>query len=204
MTNRQQQALATRKKILDTAQRMIKEQKSFDVSVDEIVAQCGVAKGTFYHYFKTKDAFLAEITSDSYDQLKKRYQATDGVMSFVQRLCLYVMDWYQQAADLGLPYPVKGMDLIQNAIKKADDQDDSHRTEKGMDVILDCLNGAVSSGELLPGAPVEDLALTIIFTMHGSIVHLQKYDANFDILSWAKVLTERVVDLLLNPWMVRS
>ena len=184
MTSRQQQALATRKKLLDTAERMIKEQKTFDVSVDEIVAACGVAKGTFYHYFKTKDAFFAEITRDSYAQMKSRFQETDGVISYIDRLRMFLMDWYKQAAELGLPFPIKAMDLIQHA-----DAGEKNGAEKGMEIILECLNGAVSCGELLPGVPVEDLAHTIIFTMHGSILHLQKYDADFDILGWSEILS---------------
>lgn len=196
MTNRQQQALATRKKLLDTAELMMKEHKTFDVSVDEIVAKCGVAKGTFYHYFKTKDAFLAEITHNSYAQMKRRFQETDGVTSYIARLRMFLMDWYKQAAELGLPFPVKAMDLIQHA-----DAGKRNGTEKGLEIILECLNGAVSCGELLPGVPVEDLALTIIFTMHGSILHLQKYDADFDILKWADVLSGRILDALLRSWL---
>lgn len=196
MTSRQQQALATRKKLLDTAQRMIKEQKNFDVSVDDIVAECGVAKGTFYHYFKTKDAFLAEIAKESYLQMETRFKKTEGSTSYFNRLRLYLLDWYKQAAELGLPYPIKAMDLIQNA-----DQQEPNSAEKGMEIILECLNGAVSSGELLPDVPVKDIAQTIIFTMHGSILHLQKYDADFDILSWSEVLSGKVLELLLKPWI---
>lgn len=69
------------------------------------------------------------------------------------------MDWYKQAAELGLPFPVKTMDLIQNADKNTDGED-NHGTEKGMEIILECLNGAVFSGELLPDMPVEDLAVS--------------------------------------------
>lgn len=57
-------------------------------------------------------------------------------------------------------------------------------------------------GELLPDVSMEVLALTIIISMHGSIIHLQKYDADFDILSWAEVLSGRIVDLFLKPWML--
>ena len=58
MNKRKQQAIETKQKLLDAADALVKE-KGFDaMSVDEIVALCGVAKGTFYHYFETKDDLL--------------------------------------------------------------------------------------------------------------------------------------------------
>ena len=48
LNKRKQQAIRTKQQLLDTAEELVKE-KGFDaVSVDDIVAACGVAKGTFY------------------------------------------------------------------------------------------------------------------------------------------------------------
>ena len=54
MTGRQLAAQETKKKILAAAKRLIGERGLADVSVEEITEACGVAKGTYYTYFKKK------------------------------------------------------------------------------------------------------------------------------------------------------
>ncbi|NJF25802.1 TetR/AcrR family transcriptional regulator [Thermococcus sp. Bubb.Bath] len=51
----------TREKIVSTAMELFAE-KGFDrTTVDEIVARAGVAKGTFYLYFRSKDDLIKEL-----------------------------------------------------------------------------------------------------------------------------------------------
>ncbi|MFT3721855.1 TetR/AcrR family transcriptional regulator [Pseudorhodoferax sp.] len=54
-------AVVRREELMDAAQALFLD-KGFDAtSVDEIVAQAGVAKGTFYFHFKTKDDVLRAL-----------------------------------------------------------------------------------------------------------------------------------------------
>lgn len=55
---------STRKKrefVLETALQLFTEQGYDQVSVDDIIAQTGTSKGTFYHYFDSKEDILQEI-----------------------------------------------------------------------------------------------------------------------------------------------
>lgn len=47
--------------ILDTAQRLIAERGFSGVGLSEILIGAGVPKGSFYHYFKSKEAFGTEL-----------------------------------------------------------------------------------------------------------------------------------------------
>ncbi|MBA2938149.1 FAD-dependent oxidoreductase [Paenibacillus sp. CGMCC 1.16610] len=56
----------TRKKrdvMMDVALSMFMEKGYENVSVDDIIAATGTSKGTFYHYFKSKDAIIADLYS---------------------------------------------------------------------------------------------------------------------------------------------
>ncbi|WP_199620177.1 FAD-dependent oxidoreductase [Paenibacillus alkalitolerans] len=56
----------TRKKrqlVIDTAIRLFAEKGYEQVSVDEIIAISGISKGTFYHYFSSKEDLLHELTA---------------------------------------------------------------------------------------------------------------------------------------------
>ena len=55
---------STRKKkylVAETAFRLFRERGYDNVSVDDIIAATGTSKGTFYHYFKSKDELLGEL-----------------------------------------------------------------------------------------------------------------------------------------------
>ena len=55
---------STRKKkylVAEAAFRLFRERGYDNVSVDDIIAATGTSKGTFYHYFKSKDELLGEL-----------------------------------------------------------------------------------------------------------------------------------------------
>ncbi|GAA0776117.1 TetR/AcrR family transcriptional regulator [Roseibium denhamense] len=52
---------ATRKSILDAAERVIGSNGYSDASIGQITREAGVAQGTFYIYFKTKEQVFSEL-----------------------------------------------------------------------------------------------------------------------------------------------
>ncbi len=59
-TKRTIQASLTRERIYATAFRLITERGFENVTVEEICHESGVAKGSFYHHFKSKDDIVIE------------------------------------------------------------------------------------------------------------------------------------------------
>lgn len=64
----------TKRKLFDCAAKLFQEYDFDRVSVDQIVEAAGVAKGTFYIYFPSKDALIAEFISDYVDQVDADYR----------------------------------------------------------------------------------------------------------------------------------
>lgn len=58
----------TRQKILQCSISLIKEKGYSKTSVNQIIAEAGVAKGTFFYYFKTKDEVILDIIDLHIDQ----------------------------------------------------------------------------------------------------------------------------------------
>ena len=52
----------TKQKIVNTAWRLFYEQGYENTTVDEIVYESGTSKGSFYHYFESKDALLGSLS----------------------------------------------------------------------------------------------------------------------------------------------
>ncbi|WP_416985095.1 TetR/AcrR family transcriptional regulator [Streptomyces sp. T028] len=85
----------TRRIILDTAQQIMARKGYSAVGINEVLAEAGVPKGSFYHYFASKDAF-GEALLKSYfaDYLADmdRILAQPG-QSSAERLMTYWQRW---------------------------------------------------------------------------------------------------------------
>ncbi|MBU8906130.1 TetR/AcrR family transcriptional regulator [Desertibacillus haloalkaliphilus] len=60
LTERQKRAMKTRKALLDSALRLFNEKGFDEVHIEEIAKEAGTSKGSFYTYFKSKDAVFLE------------------------------------------------------------------------------------------------------------------------------------------------
>lgn len=63
MTNTQRNP-NLRQELLDTGMKLLSEQGYHGTGLKEILERAQVPKGSFYHYFSSKEAFTAEIISD--------------------------------------------------------------------------------------------------------------------------------------------
>ena len=63
----------TKGKIVSAAWELFYEKGYDDTTVDEIVAKSGTSKGSFYHYFDSKDSLLSSLSylfDEKYEELK--------------------------------------------------------------------------------------------------------------------------------------
>ncbi len=74
---------STRKKrtfVVETALRLFRERGYEHVSVDDIIAATGTSKGTFYHYFKSKDELLGEIPKQQLEIVRQWAVRAQGML----------------------------------------------------------------------------------------------------------------------------
>jgi AcrR family transcriptional regulator len=71
---RKQKALETRKRIYESAERLFRQYGFDHVSVDLIVEQAGVAKGSFYVHFDSKNALIATLLFDNINKIDLGYR----------------------------------------------------------------------------------------------------------------------------------
>lgn len=73
--SRKEKAFATKSKIFECAQALFKKHGFSNVSVDSIVEAAGVAKGSFYVHFNSKDAMIAEILASNVSNIDLDYKS---------------------------------------------------------------------------------------------------------------------------------
>jgi AcrR family transcriptional regulator len=71
-----------RKELLDTALSLFERDGFERTSIDQITAEVGVAKGTFYHYFSSKQDLLEQLVTDFgetlFDRVESELAEMDG------------------------------------------------------------------------------------------------------------------------------
>ncbi|MGI5848996.1 MAG: TetR/AcrR family transcriptional regulator [Christensenellales bacterium] len=73
--SRKDRAFETRSRLYATADAMFTQYGFDNVSVDRIVVEAGLSKGTFYVHFESKDDLLVSLISDYVEKVDMDYQA---------------------------------------------------------------------------------------------------------------------------------
>lgn len=79
----------TKRKIFVTAMKLFKEKGYDNVTVDEIVKEAEIAKGTFYIYFRTKAHIVAEVFTEldiNYENSMKKVEALESSLEKLRSL----------------------------------------------------------------------------------------------------------------------
>ncbi|MDQ1036855.1 TetR/AcrR family transcriptional repressor of nem operon [Streptomyces sp. V3I8] len=87
----------TRRSILDVAQRTMAHKGYSAVGINEVLAEAGVPKGSFYHYFASKDAFGEALLKSYFDEYLSdmdRLLAQPDT-SAAERLMAYWRQWQE-------------------------------------------------------------------------------------------------------------
>ncbi len=81
--------------ILDTAQRLIGSRGFSAVGLNEILATSGVPKGSFYHYFSSKEAFGKQLLDHYFEKYLVEIDGflSNEAMNGRQRLAAYWAYW---------------------------------------------------------------------------------------------------------------
>ncbi|SFT29544.1 TetR/AcrR family transcriptional regulator [Methylobacterium sp. yr668] len=97
----------TRQGILDTAHRIVGAKGFSGVGLNEILAAAGVPKGSFYHYFGSKEAFGEALLADYFEEYLADIDATlaETGLSHAERLMNYWHKW--QATQGSIDYQRK-------------------------------------------------------------------------------------------------
>jgi TetR/AcrR family transcriptional regulator, transcriptional repressor for nem operon len=136
----------TRQHILETGNRIISGKGFSSVGLNEILLAAGVPKGSFYHYFESKEQYgqaLLEAFFDSYlGWIDELFQSAD--LSGRERLIRYWQNWRQsQAAGCDMQKCL----VVKLSAEVADLSDAMRITLRdGTDRVIDRIAGCIELG----------------------------------------------------------
>lgn len=167
MGKRQDAAQETRRKLLDALDALLKEKDSSEIAIEDITARAGVAKGSFYTYFKKKEDAICCISLKKYesvtiDSLKPSKDVVTNIGSYLKGSAK-IIDKYTLETAQG---------WMSSAVSP------SEGNKQGLDKYnFDCenikkiINLAVEKGELNKSTPIENIATAIMNFYYGAVTN---------------------------------
>lgn len=147
----------TRQRILDTAQRIMAHKGFAAVGINEVLAEAGVPKGSFYYYFASKDAFGEALMKSYFDDYLADMDRISAVAE--KNAAERLMEYWQRFHDLQSLDECQGKCLVVKLAAEVSDLSETMREalNEGTAGIVDRLEQMIASG-------VKDESLSI----HGS------------------------------------
>lgn len=115
-----------RGKLLDAGLALLESKRYRSISVDEIAAEVGIAKGTFYNFFSSKEVFFYEIMQ----VIKEKNRETMQAVLLCERLtrddvAAYLYRKYTQIKTVYDYFTLEEMKLIMRTLPDGEQRDDS-------------------------------------------------------------------------------
>ena len=200
MTKRQENALKTRQKLLDTTVDLIINGDFHTLNVEDITKACGCAKGTFYTYFKNKQQISCEVCRKLFDQIAQRMQQMKD-KTFLERLEHYFESFMIEVERYDINIC---REWIRNVLdpKTSDEEWDNTKWQFDIKMLQDILKQAVKDKELKPDAPIELITHIIISELYGMMTCWCMSDGVFEPKDWTNKVFKTQVEPLLKPYLL--
>ncbi|MBC7317986.1 TetR/AcrR family transcriptional regulator [Candidatus Bipolaricaulota bacterium] len=147
-------------------------------TVDELAQKAGLAKGTFYLFFPSKEALYAEVLlCELPEMLKRLHERSFGAASDIREALIRFQEELVgliEENELVRAIAADPQNLFSFLSARLDLGEYQRRAEAALAPILDALREAQRKGELVPGDPME------ILSVLGMIKLLPFYKAQID------------------------
>lgn len=195
LTKRKLQAIETRQKIYEAAKSLMDKHGYDSVSIDDIVREAGVARGSFYVYFISKEDLLVYLVfegagtmqsqiTEIWNNLDKNLPAADLMVAISRYICELTQSI--------------GVDIMRTVYKvfierKQTTSITSELSFDMPDLFINLYNLGVSRGELKP-ADTAEVAANIKTILVGLTFEWCLYHPNYNFIGRAKTLVSEYLD----------
>ena len=198
MNKRQTSAQETRRKLVTAGLELIKE-KGFDaINVEDITKKAGVAKGTFYTYFKRKEDIVLDISRVPFGEIADELKNMGNAELF-DKLRHYFRRFMEQVEFCGIQIC---REWLRNVIdpNNVPETMDSRKWFFDYEMLESILK---NSAELKEDAPVELLAHIIISELYGMMISWCMSDGKFEPLDWTDRFCKIQIDSIFKQYIRR-
>lgn len=161
MANRAASVAATRQKLLKNADRILVEKGYQAMSIVDITKASGVAKGTFYNYFETKEDLLLELSKRHLGQLTQQIPELAGKTPAAS-VRQYLVAYLQVVVS-------SGDNMARQWIRFIVDPKNHKKWEFDLSALTDLLQRLVVDGRLAANTPVARISELLVTEIYGLV-----------------------------------
>lgn len=187
---------------MEAAEALLRTKGFNALSVEDVTKAAGVAKGTFYIYFKHKKDVVSEICKGYFEQIENQFSESSDV-DFIERLSVY-FDRFMEAVE------IYGINICREWIREVidpnnpPDNQDNNKWRYDVDMLRNILNGAVKNGELKKETPVELLAHLLISELYGMMTCWCMSDGEFEPTNWTRPFSRFQFRSILSEYLIKG
>lgn len=189
MTMRQEMALKTRENLIEAAKKVISIKGFKEASIQDITEEAGVAKGTFYTYFKTKEEIVEEL-------LKTKFVKYDD--EFLNKTLKDKIEYFNK--DLMRQIQSCGVEICRQWIVNNLKPVELDKIGYDSECIRVILKSSLEKGKLKDSTPIEELVGFIINTIYGMMLNWCMTDKKYEPQKHLKTTTEYILNVI-KPYM---
>ena len=196
MNKRQKSAIETKRKLISAGLELIKE-KGFDaINVEDITKKAGVAKGTFYIYFKRKEDIVMEISRTPFGEIADELEQMKNAELF-DKLRHYFRRFMEQVEYCGIQIC---REWIRNVIdpNNVPETMDSKKWFYDYEMLESILK---NSKELKEDTPIDLLTHIIISELYGMMLCWCMSDGKFEPLDWTDRFCDVQLEVVFKPYL---
>jgi AcrR family transcriptional regulator len=197
---RKQQAIATRKKILNTSIRLIREMGYEQVTVDHICEACGLSKGAFYHHFKSKLDIISESETELNEMLEDVYR-DNMEESFKERILIFINSMLAAVEKSGVEvtrqrtfYVVGGEYIHEDGSKIF--------AITSRQLLCSIIRQAMDRNELKADTPVDALSEIIMIFITGLIADWCIFSGSYSLTERSWTLSMQLIQKLFQDYYI--
>lgn len=161
LTRRERQRLETRERIFESSLEEFRANGMASASIDRIVEKVGVARGTFYFHFPTKEHVLIELqhrgAAELVEALKAQGPPPGSVAEFLRRVLRAILESYGE--DATLRREIMAM-YLRNQLNPA------LSAEPLIVLVVDYFADAAERGAIRSDIPAEVMAVRFLGTLY--------------------------------------
>ncbi len=193
MGKRQIAAQQTRQRILAAAEKLIRERGFERIGVSDIAREAGVAKGSFYTYFRHKEDIVCEIA-------QTRFLTVEAAARAQQDVCTRIASFLTQS----MRYIVEtGLNICQQWLKNVVEPEEEQGKQKlryDTEVIRGLIADAAACDELRADTPSEALAACIAAEYYGAVALWAITDGDSDPVVILENFGSHALRAILEPY----
>ena len=201
MATRKEQYDATQAAIIQAGTQLLCEKESKSVSISEIMKACGLSPGLFYHYYKSKDAFIVSLITQTWDENMEILE--DETIPPLRRARVYCMASLHAQMDID---PQLRRNL--NAYRMTDAYLHQRESRFEDDAMYHCLSRfftrCIAQGIFSPELPVHYVVSLYVYVVHGIDFNAALYQRPWADWDWCEQFFSCIEAQHLRPFLRKA